>query len=99
MNSRALVLFSGGQDSTTCLAWALGRYELVETIGFNYGQRHVVELDCRQKVIEGMRSYFPQWSAKLGEDHMLDLSLLGQISDTALTQDKTIEFQKNGLPN
>ena len=99
MNSRALVLFSGGQDSTTCLAWALERYDQVETIGFNYGQRHVVELECRRNVIDQMRLLFPRWSAKLGDDHMLDLSLLGQISDTALTHDKTIEFQKNGLPN
>jgi 7-cyano-7-deazaguanine synthase len=99
MNSRALVLFSGGQDSTTCLAWALERYEHVETLGFNYGQRHVVELECRGKVIEQIRLQFPQWSAKLGDDHMLDLALLGQISDTALTQDKAIAFQKNGLPN
>jgi 7-cyano-7-deazaguanine synthase len=99
MNSRALVLFSGGQDSTTCLAWALERYEHVETLGFNYGQRHVVELECRGKVIEQIRLQFPQWSAKLGDDHMLDLALLGQISDTALTQDKAIAFQRNGLPN
>ena len=99
MNSRALVLFSGGQDSTTCLAWALERYQQVETIGFNYGQRQVVELECRRTVIEHVRSDFPRWSSKLGDDHTLDLSLLGQISDTALTQDKAIEFQKNGLPN
>ena len=99
MNSRALVLFSGGQDSTTCLAWALARYQQVETIGFNYGQRHVVELACRNEVLQRMRSEFPQWRAKLGSDHLLDLSLLAQISDTALTQDKAIEFQKNGLPN
>ncbi|MDP1692157.1 MAG: 7-cyano-7-deazaguanine synthase QueC [Burkholderiaceae bacterium] len=99
MNSRTLVLFSGGQDSTTCLAWALERYQHVETVGFNYGQRHVVELECRGKVVEQLRQHFPQWSAKLGEDHMLDLALLGQISDTALTQDKAIAFQKNGLPN
>ena len=99
MNSRALVLFSGGQDSTTCLAWALERYQHVETVGFNYGQRHMVELDCRGKVIEQMRCHFPRWSATLGDDHMLDLSLLGQISDTSLTQDKAIEFQRNGLPN
>ena len=99
MNSRALVLFSGGQDSTTCLAWALERYPYVETVGFNYGQRHIVELDCRPNVIEQMRSQFPQWGAKLGNDHLLDLSLLGQISDTSLTQDKAISLQKDGLPN
>ena len=99
MNSRALVLFSGGQDSTTCLAWALARYEHVETIGFNYGQRHVVEMECRREVIKQLRLLFPHWGAKLGQDHVLDLALLGQISDTALTQDKAISFQKNGLPN
>lgn len=99
MNSKALVLFSGGQDSTTCLTWALERYEEVETIGFDYGQRHAVELECRLKVITELRQMFPAWSAKLGMDHVLDLKLLGQISDTALTESKAIEVQKNGLPN
>lgn len=99
MNHKALVLFSGGQDSTTCLAWALDRYQYVETIGFGYGQRHVVELECRDKVIEQFRLQFPEWSRKLGNDHMLDLAVLGQISDTALTQDKAIEFENSGLPN
>lgn len=99
MNSKALVLFSGGQDSTTCLAWALDRYAHVETIGFDYRQRHVIELECRQTVLKELRSAFPHWAAKLGEDHMLDLSLLGQVSDTALTQAKAIEMQANGLPN
>lgn len=99
MNSKALVLFSGGQDSTTCLAWALERYDDVETIGFDYKQRHAVELQCRKKVLERLRSRFPHWAPKLGDDHMLDLSVLGQISDTALTQDKAIAFSKSGLPN
>jgi 7-cyano-7-deazaguanine synthase len=94
----ALVLFSGGQDSATCLAWALDRYGHVETIGFNYGQRHVVELQCRESVLTRMKSDFPRWAARLGEDHLLDLSLLGQISDTALTQAKAIEFSTSGLP-
>jgi 7-cyano-7-deazaguanine synthase len=97
--SRALVLFSGGQDSTTCLAWALSRFEYVETIGFDYGQRHSVELACRKTVLDRLREAFPDWAARLGEDHLLDLRLLGQISDTALTQSKAIEVQKSGLPN
>lgn len=98
-NSSALVLFSGGQDSATCLTWALSRFSRVETIGFNYGQRHSVELECRTKFIDKLKSNFPEWSAKLGQDHMLDLSLLGQISDTALTQEKSIVMEKSGLPN
>ena len=98
-NSSALVLFSGGQDSATCLAWALDRYDHVETIGFNYGQRHVVELECRQTFLSQLKSKFPNWVSKLGQDHMLDLSLLGQISDTALTQEKEIEMKQSGLPN
>ncbi|PVX97681.1 7-cyano-7-deazaguanine synthase QueC [Paraburkholderia unamae] len=99
MKTRAMVLFSGGQDSTTCLAWALDRYEHVETVGFDYGQRHSVELECRPKVLSRFRERFPDWARKLGDDHMLDLSILGQISDTALTQGKAIEMEKSGLPN
>lgn len=95
----ALVLFSGGQDSTVCLAWALARYARVETLGFDYGQRHRIELQCRQEVLRELRAAFPAWSARLGEDHLLDLSLLGQISDTALTESRAIEMQANGLPN
>ena len=95
----ALVLFSGGQDSTVCLAWALDRYAHVETIGFDYGQRHRVELDCRQTVRHEMAAAFPQWGARLGEDHVVDLSLIGQLGDTALTSDRAIEMQANGLPN
>ena len=96
---KALVLFSGGQDSTACLAWALNRYAQVETIGFDYGQRHRVELDCRLNVRRELIAQFPAWGAKLGDDHVLDLSLLGQISDTALTEHREIEMQANGLPN
>jgi len=99
MKTRALVLFSGGQDSATCLAWALSRYEYVETIGFDYGQRHAVELTCRVSVLARLREQFPTWAAKLGDDHVLDLSILGKISDTALTQDKAVEMESNGLPN
>ena len=95
----ALVLLSGGQDSTTCLAWALQRYARVETLGFHYGQRHAVEMDCRPPLLAALRQGFPAWAAKLGEDHVLDLSLLGQISDTALTQQRAIELQANGLPS
>jgi 7-cyano-7-deazaguanine synthase len=95
----ALVLFSGGQDSTACLAWALNRFERVETIGFDYGQRHRIELDCRQTVRAELARQFPHWAQRLGEDHVLDLSLLGQISDTALTQERAIEMQANGLPS
>ncbi|MGM9516372.1 7-cyano-7-deazaguanine synthase QueC [Roseateles sp. DB2] len=96
---KALVLFSGGQDSTACLAWALERYAQVETLGFDYGQRHRIELDCRQTVRRELAAQFPAWGAKLGEDHVLDLALLGQISDTALTESRAIEMQANGLPN
>ncbi len=96
---KALVLFSGGQDSTACLAWALERYAAVETLGFDYGQRHRIELQCRQTLRAEIARQFPQWAPKLGEDHLLDLSLLGQISDTALTAERAIEMQANGLPN
>ena len=96
---RALVLFSGGQDSATCLAWALERYSHVETIGFNYGQRHLVELDCRAPLRQQIAAKFPAWGQRLGADHLLDLSLLGQISDTAMTDARAIEFNAQGLPN
>ncbi len=99
MHTSALVLFSGGQDSATCLAWALDRYERVETIGFHYGQRHAVEMDCRKTLLASFRRGFPHWAGKLGDDHVLDMGLLGQISDTALTQDRAIAFEKSGLPN
>ena len=95
----ALVLFSGGQDSTACLAWALDRFERVETIGFDYGQRHKIELVQRKIILDEIRNNFPKWDAKLGEDYLLDLSLLGQISETSLTEEAEIAFNENGLPN
>ena len=95
----ALVLFSGGQDSTACLAWALERYASVETVGFDYGQRHRIELDCRVTVRAELLKAFPRWAARLGDDHLLDLRLLAQLSDSALTSERAIELQANGLPN
>jgi 7-cyano-7-deazaguanine synthase len=95
----ALVLFSGGQDSTTCLAWALERYERVETVGFDYRQRHRVELDCRAPILAQFRQRFPAWAPKLGEDHLLDLAVLPQLGETALTSEVEIATQKSGLPN
>lgn len=96
---RALVLFSGGQDSTTCLAWALERFTEVETVGFDYGQRHRVELDVRPRILSQLRERFPHWAGRLGEDHVLDMSILGQVSDTALTRDVAISMTEGGLPN
>lgn len=97
--ARAMVMFSGGQDSTVCLAKALEQYDEVETIGFNYGQRHIVEMECRVRVIGALRDRFPSWSARLGPDHVLDLTLLAQISDSALTSEAELGLLKNGLPN
>jgi len=93
------VLFSGGQDSTTCLAWALERFATVETVGFDYGQRHRIELNCRAVVLERIRREFPGWGEKLGQDHVVDLPVLGKLSETALTRDREIAFQQTGLPN
>ena len=95
----ALVLFSGGQDSTTCLAWALERHARVETIGFDYGQRHAIEMDCRPGLLAQLRRQQPAWAERLSADHRLDVGLLGQLSDTALTTDRAIELAANGLPN
>ena len=97
--SSALVLFSGGQDSTICLAHALARYDRVETVGFDYGQRHAVELACRPKILAALKSAFPDWGKKLGQDHLCDMSILGEISDTAMTRDTEIEIADSGLPN
>src|SRR5437867_7497964 len=98
MQEPALVLFSGGQDSTTCLAWALARFASVETVGFDYGQRHRIELECRERIVVRLRREFPQWGEKLGPDHVIDLAVLGQLSDTALTRDSAIQFAESGLP-
>ncbi|NCN95978.1 MAG: 7-cyano-7-deazaguanine synthase QueC [Rhodoferax sp.] len=99
MHTSALVLFSGGQDSTTCLAQALAKYQRVETIGFDYRQRHHVELQARLRVLSEIRRQFPQWAEKLGQDHLLDLAVLGEVSDTSLTRDTAFKMEQNGLPN
>ncbi|MEY3871245.1 MAG: 7-cyano-7-deazaguanine synthase QueC [Pseudomonadota bacterium] len=99
MHTTALVLFSGGQDSTTCLAQALARYQRVETIAFDYRQRHSVELDARLVVLQQLREQFPEWAGKLGEDHLLDLGVLGQVSETSLTRDTAFKMESSGLPN
>ena len=98
-NDSALVLFSGGQDSATCLAWALDRFARVETLGFDYGQRHVVELECRAAVRDRLAGLRPAWDARLGEDHTLRLDALGRLSETALTRDAEITLGEDGLPN
>ncbi|QGM99503.1 7-cyano-7-deazaguanine synthase QueC [Methylocystis parvus] len=94
----ALVLFSGGQDSTTCLAWALSRFQRVETVGFDYGQRHRVELEQRAVLREGLARLSAEWRARLGEDHTISIEALGAISDTALTRDAEIALRDDGLP-
>ncbi len=99
MHTTALVLFSGGQDSTVCLAQALSKYERVETIGFDYRQRHSVELQARLVVLAQIKQQFPQWAARLGDDHLIDLAVLGQISDTSLTRESAFAFASTGLPN
>ena len=95
----ALVLFSGGQDSTVCLAWALDRFRRVETIGFAYGQRHAIELDCRDRIRRGLTACQPQWANRLGDDHVLKVDVLSEIGGTALTEERAIEMADNGLPN
>lgn len=99
MSEGALVLFSGGQDSATCLAWALDRFARVETLGFDYGQRHRVELDCREAFLARLGARFPGWAPKLGSDHLLRLDALGAVSETALTRETEIALQADGLPN
>lgn len=99
MTATALVLFSGGQDSSTCLAWALQRYQRVETVGFDYGQRHRVELDCREVLRRELSAMNPTWAERLGDDHTISLTSLGEISATALTSEIAIEMENTGLPN
>ncbi len=98
-HTSALVLFSGGQDSTTCLAHALERFPRVETLGLDYGQRHSVELQARPVVLRELRERFPQWADRLGEDHVLDLAVLGKVSETSLTRDMAFRMEASGLPN
>src|SRR5262245_28803124 len=99
MHERALVLFSGGQDSTTVLAWALERYPQVETVGFDYGQRHAVELEVRPRVLTSLRSGFPRWSERLGADHLVAMRELASLSESALTQAAEIRMGQKGLPS
>jgi 7-cyano-7-deazaguanine synthase len=97
-SDNALVLFSGGQDSTVCLAWALQRFARVETVGFDYGQRHVVELEVRPRIRDGLAALAPQWRERLGDDHIVQIEALAEISETALTRDVSIEIAESGLP-
>ena len=94
---RALVLLSGGQDSATCLAWALTRYAEVETLGFDYGQRHRVDLDCRERLCTGLQAM--AWPGRLGPDHLLTVDVLAQLGGSAMTDEVTIAMQADGLPN
>jgi 7-cyano-7-deazaguanine synthase len=98
LSGTALVLFSGGQDSATCLAWALDRYARVETVGFDYGQRHAVEMQARQRVRDGMARVLPALAGRLGPDHVIDLTGFGAIGETAMTTDRAIEVGARGLP-
>lgn len=95
----ALVLFSGGQDSTTCLAWALSHFSRVETVGFDYQQRHIIELEARKTILAKLRSDFPGWATKLGEDHLVDLTFLAKLGETAMTENIEIQMQEDGPPN
>jgi 7-cyano-7-deazaguanine synthase len=95
----ALVLFSGGQDSSVCLAWALDRYPRVETIGFDYGQRHAVEMQARRVVRRGLAERFPGWGERLAADHILDIRGFGAIAETAMTAERAFEVTDKGLPS
>ena len=98
-DTSALVLFSGGQDSTTCLAWALERFDRVETVGFDYRQRNRIELEARPKLRAAIAAAFPRWATRLGDDHVLDLAALAEVSDSAMTRDVAIAVRADGLPN
>lgn len=98
-DSSALVVFSGGQDSTTCLAWALSRYERVETVGFSYGQRHAVEMECREPIRQALARLSPLWASRLGPDRVIPLNVLGEVSISALTADLPVAGSRaDGLP-
>ena len=97
--TKALLLFSGGQDSATCLAWCLDNYDLVETVGFDYGQRHSVEMECRDQIRRSVANVNDEWTSRLGPDHIVDLAVLGEISETSLTRDIEIELNETGLPS
>ena len=97
--TKALLLFSGGQDSATCLAWCLDNYDLVETVGFDYGQRHSVEMECRDQIRRSVADVNDEWTSRLGPDHIIDLAVLGEISETSLTRDIEIELNETGLPS
>ena len=99
MRPSALILFSGGQDSTTCLAWALSNFARVETVGFDYGQRHAVELECRPVILAELRRRFPEWAPRLGEDRVLDLSVIRSLGTTGMTHEVKIARTESGLPN
>ena len=95
----AVVLFSGGQDSTTCLAWALDRFKRVDTVAFDYRQRHAVELTCRLRILDELRRALPAWRLRIGKDRIVDMGLLAELGDTALTREQEIRLTRTGLPN
>ena len=99
MTQHALVMFSGGQDSATCLAWALENYSFVETVGFTYHQKHSVELKCRKSVLQKIGSIRSNWSERLADDHVIDLSIISELGESALTRDMDIKMMENGLPS